>query len=91
MRPAGWMAIIGTAWFTAGGTVPVQAASVTVGTLFDTDEGMAWRASGTVAPRRNWLIGAGAGRHEMRFNGADGGVQGEVGYGGVSLTWRGAP
>lgn len=78
MRPAGWMAIFATGWVTAGWTVPVQAASVTVGTLFDTDEGMAWRASGTVAPRHNWLIGAGAGRHEMQFNGEN--------YSGTSLA-----
>lgn len=64
MRPMGWMAIIAAGW-----AVQVQAASVTVGALLDTDEGSAWRASGTVAARHNWLLGAGAGRHTVEFNG----------------------
>lgn len=78
MRSTGWKAIIATGWVAAGWVVQAQAASVTVGTLFDTDEGMAWRASGTVAPRHNWLIGAGVGRHEMQFNGEN--------YSGTSLA-----
>jgi hypothetical protein len=72
------MAIIATGWIATGWAVQAQAASVTVGTLVDTDDGMAWRASGTVAPRHDWLIGAGAGRHEMRFNGEN--------YSGTSLA-----
>src|SRR5919108_4976077 len=73
MRPMGWMAIIAAGW-----AVQVQAASVTVGTLFDTDEGSAWRAGGTIAPGGNWLLGAGAGRHAVEFNGES--------YSGTSLA-----
>jgi hypothetical protein len=62
----------------AGWMAQAQAASVTVGTLFDTEEGAAWRASGTAAPRHNWLIGAGVGRHQMQFNGDN--------YSGTSLA-----
>lgn len=73
MRATGWLAVVAAGW-----AVPAQAASVTVGTLFDTEQGTAWRASGSAAPRHNWLIGGGAGRHQMRFNGED--------YSGTSLA-----
>lgn len=48
---------------------PAAGASLTLGSLFDSDEGVAWRASGIVAPMPHWLVGAGASRHRMQFDG----------------------
>src|SRR5688572_25258566 len=53
----------------AGLTGQVQASSFTLGTLLDTDEAVSWQASGTLTPGQNWLLGGGAGTHDLQFEG----------------------
>jgi hypothetical protein len=50
-------------------TAQVHGASLTLGTLLDSDDAVSWQAVGTVAPARNWLLGAGAGTHDLQFDG----------------------
>jgi hypothetical protein len=55
----------------------VDAASLTLGGLVDSEEGVAWRASGVVS-RDSWQMGAGLGAHRMEYDGAS--------YSGTSLN-----